>query len=41
MLRSPIAEKLYGNVDFVDERHRHRFEVETKEGKTDLPSIGS
>lgn len=32
-----IAEKLYGNVDFVDERHRHRFEVETTDRTTDLP----
>lgn len=34
-----IAEKLYGNVDFVDERHRHRFEVEATDRRTDLPSI--
>lgn len=22
-----LTGKLYGNVDFIDERHRHRFEV--------------
>lgn len=36
-----IAGKLYGNVDFVEERHRHRFEVEATERMTDLPSIRS
>lgn len=29
------AEKLYGNVDYVDERHRHRFEVESRTTKRD------
>lgn len=27
-----FTEKLYGDVEYVDERHRHRFEVETKQG---------
>ena len=22
-----LAEKLYGNAEFVEERHRHRYEV--------------
>jgi CTP synthase len=32
-------EKLYGNVDFVDERHRHRYEVNPKY-VSDLESNG-
>ena len=25
--RDSVLKKLYGNVDFVEERHRHRYEV--------------
>jgi len=34
-----ILRKLYGNVDHVDERHRHRYEVNPKY-VADLKSVG-
>lgn len=40
-----LSKKLYGNVDFIDERHRHRYEInpefiEEIEKKTPLRFVG-